>query len=189
MNIRSGRRDLLEVAAEVLTTDPTASLGDVAAAAGISRTTLHSRYPKRDDLLLAVSRDAVARISEGIAEVGLPGADGTAAEHADGLRRLIATLVPLGARMHFLLRHSSADLDADLAANVAALDEPIDAFVREAQRAGVVKPELAPWWVISTLYSLTYAAWDGVAAGRLAPLDAPSQVFDTLLGGIGGGAA
>lgn len=177
------------MAAEVLTADPTASLGDVAAAAGISRTTLHSRYPKRDDLLLAVSRDAVARISAGIAEVGLPGADGTAAEHAEGLRRLVATLIPLGARTHFLLRHSSVELDAELAAAVEALDEPVAAFVREAQRVGVIKAELAPWWVIATLYSLTYAAWEGVAAGRLAPLDAPSQVSGTLLGGIGGAAA
>jgi len=46
---------VLDTAAAVLAKDPAASLGQVAAAAGIGRTTLHKQFPTRLDLLVAVA--------------------------------------------------------------------------------------------------------------------------------------
>lgn len=66
-----------------------------------------------------------------------------------------------------------------------ALDTPLLEFARAAQAAGALQAGLAPWWIVSTLYSITYSAWEGVAAGRLAPLDAPGIAFDTITAGIG----
>ena len=184
---RPARPGLLEVAAEVLVADPRASLGQVAAAAGVGRTTLHKRYPTRDALLLAVAHDSVDRLTEAVADSGIallaPGA--TAADAVDALRGLVEALVPLGARLEFLLRQPALDGDAALAARIEQLDSPVEDFVRKAQHAGAVRRDAPVWWVVSTLYALIYSAWDGVARGRLAALDAPELAFRTLLAGIG----
>ena len=112
-----------------------------------------------------------------------PGA--TAADAVDALRGLVEALVPLGARLEFLLRQPALDGDAALAARIEQLDSPIEDFVRRAQHAGAVRRDAPVWWVVNTLFALTYSAWDGVARGRLAALDAPGLAFRTLLGGIG----
>ncbi len=184
---RDARPSLLQVAAEVLVADPRASLGEVAAAAGVGRTTLHKRYPTRDALLLAVAHDSVDLFADAVADSGItllpPRA--TAADATDALRRLVEALVPLGARLEFLLRQPELDRDPALTARIEQLDAPVEDFVRRAQRAGAVRGEVPVWWVVSTLYALTYSAWDGVARGRLAALDAPDLAFRTLLAGIG----
>lgn len=185
MRVHSDPRTLLEIAAEVLTADPTASLGDVAVAAGIGRTTLHKRYPRREDLLLAIGHDALRAIGAGIDGARLPAAAGDAAGHLAALRRLVEALVPLGAQVHFLLRQPALDSDPELLAQVDALDEPVLEFATAAQAAGVLRAGLAPWWIVSTLYSITYGAWEGVTAGRLAPLDAGELAFATITAGIG----
>ena len=178
---------LLQVAAEVLVADPRASLGEVAAAAGVGRTTLHKRYPTREALLLAVAHDSVDRFADAVADSGIAllAPHATAADATAALRRLVEALVPLGARLEFLLRQPSLDDDPALAARIEQLDAPIEEFVRRAQRAGAVRREMPVWWVVSTLYALTYSAWDGVARGRLAARDAPDLAFGALLAGIG----
>jgi AcrR family transcriptional regulator len=184
---RVAQPSLLQVAAEVLVADPRASLAEVAAAAGVGRTTLHKRYPTRDALLLAVAHESVDRFAEALADSGIAllAPHATAADATDALRRLVEALVPLGARLEFLLRQPSLDDDPALAARIEGLDAPIEEFVRRAQRAGAVRNDAPVWWVVSTLYALTYSAWDGVARGRLAALDAPDLAFRTLLAGIG----
>jgi AcrR family transcriptional regulator len=180
------RPGLLQVAAEVLVADPRASLGEVAAAAGVGRTTLHKRYPTRDALLLAVAHDSVDRFADAVADSGIAllAPHATAAEATAALHRLVEALVPLGARLEFLLRQPSLD-DPALVARLEQLDAPIEECIRRAQRAGAVRREMPVWWVASTLYALVYSAWDGVARGRLAVRDAPDLAFGTLLAGIG----
>src|ERR1700689_5886322 len=58
---RSARRSLLDVAAEVLVADPSASLTQVAEAAGIGRTTLHKQDATREDLLRPAGTRATHR--------------------------------------------------------------------------------------------------------------------------------
>jgi AcrR family transcriptional regulator len=179
------RRELLDIATEVLAAQPTASLSDVASAAGIGRTTLHKRYARREDLLLAVGYDAVRKLAAGIAGADLPTSGDEREPAVAALRRLVAALVPLGAQVDFHLRQPALHEDAELAVEVAALDEPIAAFVRHAQAVGLVRAGLAPWWVVSMLFAVTYSAWEGVHAGRLAPLDAPALAYDTFVGAVG----
>jgi hypothetical protein len=50
---------LLDVVAEVLVLNPSASLAEVSVVAGIGRTTPHKHYPTRDELILAVGHRAL----------------------------------------------------------------------------------------------------------------------------------
>ncbi len=177
MSVRN-RTSLLQVATEVLVADPSASLADVARAAGIGRTTLHAQYPTRHALLVALAREALDLLETTYADAGLDEPDVEAV-----LRRLVTAVLPLGPRMEFLLRERSLDVEPDLTARLEALDEQVRALVRRAQAEGTLRRELPDEWIVASLNALVYAAWELVALGRVAPAAAPALVLDTLLGG------
>ncbi|MEV0584630.1 TetR family transcriptional regulator [Nonomuraea sp. NPDC050310] len=176
------RQSILDVATEVLIADPSASMADVAAAAGVGRTTLTKRYPTRQAMLVAVAHDAVDRVEKAFGEAGLDVPDEQVLE---ALRRLVTAVIPLGPRIEFLARQPSLDLDEELAARIRAFDEPVEELIRKGQRGGIFRGEVPVWWAALTFHGLVYSAWEAITLGRLAPLDAPDLVVSTLLGGIG----
>lgn len=173
-------RTLLDTATRVLVTSSSASMGDVAAAAGISRTTLHSRFPSREALLSALADDAMDLVEQAYRDARLD--DGSV---ADALRRLVALLVPLGPRLDFLLRERSLDDDAAVTARYVQLEQPLVALFERGRHEGAVRTDLPPWWLASGATGLVSAAWEAVADGRLAPRDAADVVVTTLLDGVG----
>jgi AcrR family transcriptional regulator len=176
---RSARPSPLDAAAEVLIADPAASLAQVAAAAGIGRTTLHKLYATRDDLLRAAGHRAVDLCAQAISGV-------TAAEHADGgLRALISALVPIGPQLAFLWRTPAFDHMPDLAERWLAVEDRGLAVLRNAQQLGCLATDAPDWWLVQMLYSVVYGAAESVRAGRLAPLDAPDLAVRTFLRGCG----
>ncbi len=173
-------RTLLDVATVVLVASPSASMGDVAAAAGISRTTLHSRFPSREALLAALAADAMDLVEQAYGEARLE-----VGAVMDALRRLVALLVPLGPRLDFLLRERSLDDDAAVTVRYSHLERPIVALFERGQLEGVIRADLPPWWLASGATGLVSAAWEAIADGRLAPRDAAGFVVTTLLDGVG----
>src|SRR5258706_15288873 len=97
---RDAKAALLDAAVEVLVADPSASLAEVAEAAGIGRTTLHKHYATRDDLMRAVGHRALERWEQVVT---------AAAERSDtddgGLRALAEAMVPIGPHLAFLWRN------------------------------------------------------------------------------------
>lgn len=180
MTVRT--RDLLDVATRVLVADPAASLGDVAAAAGVSRTTLHSRFPTRHALLVALADDALTLVEEALAESRIDTADGDDVR-AD-LGRVVDLAVPLGPRVAFLLRERSLDIEPGLNARYAELDHPLIAFMDRARHRGRLRDDLPTWWMAASLWGAVMAAWEAIADGRLAPRDAAELVLTTVLSGV-----
>lgn len=174
-------RSLLQIATEVLVADPAASLGDVARAAGIGRTTLHNQYPTRHALLVALAEDALDLLERTYQEVGLD-VDGPGVP--DALHRLVIAVIPFGPRLEFLLRERSLDAEPDLTRRMDELDAPVRALVRRGQADGVLTPDLPDDWIVAAINSHVYAAWELIALGRLAPVAAPDLVMHTLLHGI-----
>ncbi|RZS44668.1 TetR family transcriptional regulator [Herbihabitans rhizosphaerae] len=173
---------ILDVATEVLLANPSASMSDVATAAGVGRTTLTNRFPTRQEMLVAVAHDAVDRVEKAVAEAEL---DVPGEQVVDALRRLVTAAIPLGSRIEFLVRQPSLDLDAELMARLEALDEETDELIRRGQQAGIFRADTRVWWFTLTFNGLIYSAWEAIVKGRLAPLDAPDLVVTTLLRGLG----
>lgn len=173
---------ILETATRVLAASPTATLADVARAAGISRTTLFMRFATRDDLLLALAVDAIDRIDAAILAAGI-----TDASHDPvvALADLTASMMPLGARLGYLLRERSLDDNEELRERWAQIDRTITDAVRRAQAAHRVRADLPALWVADAWFWLVVAAWEAVEAGRIAPVDGPRLVITTLLDGTG----
>lgn len=183
---RSVRTSVLEVAAEVLVTRPTATLADVARAAGIGRTTLHKQYATREDLLVAVAHRSLDLLHDAVAAAALPADVSDPELVAGNLEQLVTSFVPLGPELVFLLRQPSLDDEPEVTARLHALDPPLTELVRHGQRLGLLRTDMPQRWLVATLFAQTYVAWEGVADGWLAPRDAPELVTRTLLDGVGG---
>jgi AcrR family transcriptional regulator len=176
---RTARPSLLDVAAEVLVADPAASLAEVAAAAGIGRTTLHKQYATRDDLLCAVGHRAIDLWELAISEVtGTDDADG-------GLRATVAAMIPIGPQLAFLWRTPAFDHITELDQRWKAAEARSLAVLRRAQDRGFLTASVPDWWLLQTFYSIIYVAAESVGAGKLAPLDAPGLALRTFLRGVG----
>jgi AcrR family transcriptional regulator len=173
--LRRATRPLLDVAATVLVSDPAASLAEVAEAAGIGRTTLHKHYATRDDLVRAVGHRAIDLWEQAVSAVS----------GEDGLRDLVAAMIPNGPQLAFLWRTPAFDHDDEIRAREAAVEDRCLAVLRQARDRGILSAAAADWWLLKTLYALIYTAAESVQAGRLAPRDAPELVLDTFLHGVG----
>lgn len=175
---RPTKPTLLDVAAEVLVADPAASLAEVAAAAGIGRTTLHKHYATRNDLLCAVGYRAIDLWEQAVSEVASTDPDG-------GLRALTAAMIPIGPQLAFLWRTPAFDHIPELNERWRAVEARGLTVLKRAQDRGIVAATVPDWWLLQTLYSIIYVAAESVGAGKLAPLDAPGLALSTFLHGIG----
>jgi AcrR family transcriptional regulator len=179
MSVHAGARSrvLLDVAAEVLVADPSASLAEVAFAAGIGRTTLHKHFATRDDLIRAVGHRAIDLWEQAIDEVTARGG---------GLRAMAEALIPIGPQLAFLWRNPIFDHVEDIARRWAAVESRGLALVKQsAQAGGAIKAGVPDWWLLQTFNSLVYVAAESVQSGHLAPRDAPDLMLNTFLHGLG----
>lgn len=67
------REAILVAAADCLTDNPSASLADIAHAAGVGRVTLYGHFSSRDELLRELLHQAMARVQAELASVDLDG--------------------------------------------------------------------------------------------------------------------
>jgi len=172
------RVSLLDVAAEALVADPSASLAEVAMAAGIGRTTLHKHYATRDDLIRAVGHRALDLWEQALSGISEADPDG-------GLQAAVTAMLPVGPQLAFMWRTPSFDRDKEFLAREKEVVERLEAILKGAQDRGVLAADAPDWWLLQTFYALIYVGADAVRAGYLAPRDAPERVMRMFLHGIG----
>ncbi|NGO73510.1 TetR/AcrR family transcriptional regulator [Streptomyces boncukensis] len=148
------RRAILDAAAALLATEPTASLGDVAAAAGVGRTTVHRYFPDRSSLLAAVSTDVLDKVATATERARLD--DGPAAK---ALERLCQEYFELGDSLTLMfdspMLMDAADWEEDTPADLAFLHA-----VRRGHAEGGIDAGMDAEWVRSVLWALLYSAWE-----------------------------
>ncbi len=69
---RRNREAVLDAALRLFRTDPTATVAQVAQAAGVGRVTLYGHYPTREALVGAALSTAVARAERAMADAVVP---------------------------------------------------------------------------------------------------------------------
>jgi AcrR family transcriptional regulator len=190
------RESVLRACLTLLVRTPELSLGDLASAIGIGRTTLHRMFAGRGDLITALAHQALDDlestyraagfgspevVADSAAEPASPAVP--AADVLGQVYRLVGRLIPLGPSLMFLIRARELDRDTDLTERIRRLDRPLHEALAAAGRDGVLDPHLPPWWVAETLFATVWIAWEQVAEGRLAARDAQALVIRTWLGG------
>lgn len=173
---------LAELAAH-LVHHPSATMHELAVAVGSSRSTLHRRFPRRDELVDAIAMQALSSVERVWANQHSdlwftdPGVD-----VATTLMGYVTDLIELGPQLLFIVRASI--LLPDTPPEVAAMDAELEEAMRRGQRAGALDPALPAVWLAESLHALVFTAWEQVAAGRLAPHDATRSVITTWATGV-----
>lgn|GEM_PF-296153 len=170
------RRAILDAAVAVLSTDKSASLGDVAQAAQVGRTTLHRYFPERADLVEAIGAEAVERTRAAIAAARLDDDSPAAA-----LRRLAFEYFDLGP-WYMVLFNELSDGEPAFWAEAEEAEEPVRALLRRGQEDGVVDDQLSVSWLVRTLWWMLFNAWSMADDGEVSRADALRMAVRSLEG-------
>jgi AcrR family transcriptional regulator len=170
------RRAILDAAVAVLSADKAASLGDVAQAAGVGRTTLHRYFPERSDLVEALGAEAVERTRAAVTAARLDDGDPVSA-----LRRLAFEYFDLGP-WYMVLFSEMSDGEAEFWAEAEAVEEPVRELLRRGQETGVVDDQLSVAWLVRTLWWMLFNAWSMADEGEISRADAMRMAVRSIEG-------
>ncbi|WP_405851725.1 TetR/AcrR family transcriptional regulator [Streptomyces sp. NBC_00090] len=147
------RRAILDAAVSLLSTDHAASLGDVAEAAGVGRTTVHRYFPERSDLLAAIGADVRERVAAATDRARLD--EGPAPE---AMERLCLEYFELGDRLMLLYDVPQfiawSGIEEETPADLAVL-----ALVRRGQEEGSLDGTVDVSWLQEVMWAMLYTAW------------------------------
>jgi TetR/AcrR family transcriptional repressor of mexCD-oprJ operon len=172
------REHVLRSAAALLTRKSTATMDEVAKAAGISRATLHRQFAGRDALVRALEELGIRECDAALDAARLD--EGTASE---AVRRLVAAIEPVAALLAFLYTENQLFEGDAQHEGWARLDQRIGDLFRRGQEHGEFRIDLSPAWLTEALYGLMASGAWAVMDGRVAAKDFQFMTVELLLGG------
>ncbi|MFI6286361.1 TetR/AcrR family transcriptional regulator [Streptomyces sp. NPDC051018] len=173
------REQVLRAAGALLSRKATATMDEVARAAGIGRATLHRHFAGRDSLVRALEDFGLREFEAAIAAARLD--EGSA---SDALRRLIAESEPCAGLLAFLITENQLFEGADVNQGWARVDGSVSALVQRGQEQGVFRIDLTAAWITEALYGLISSGAWSVQSGRVAAQDYQYMIAELLLGGV-----
>ncbi|MYY11229.1 TetR family transcriptional regulator [Streptomyces sp. SID4919] len=175
------RAAVLDAATALLAERPDAGMGDIAAAAGVTRQTVYAHFASRDALVGAVTERVTGEAVAAMDEAGLE--EGPAAE-------ALTRLQDIGWR---LFRRNpvviQAGTDPVRGGSGETLHEPVDArltrLVERGQRDGEFDPAPPAAWLVAVVTALGHAAGHEVAAGRMSADEGADALRTATLRALG----
>ncbi|GAA4907308.1 TetR family transcriptional regulator [Stackebrandtia albiflava] len=148
------RRAILDAAVAVLARDSTASVGDIAVAAGVGRTTVHRYFAERSDLINAIAADLLEKVHNAVDRARID--EGSAVE---ALGRVCQEWFALSDG--FMLLFNNPELINDPAwSEDTESDLKILELIRRGIRDGEIDGSMTAEWVSNLLWSMLYAGWE-----------------------------
>ncbi|MFC8509098.1 TetR/AcrR family transcriptional regulator [Streptomyces sp. NPDC057411] len=172
------RTEVLRSAAALLSRKATATMDEVARAAGIGRATLHRHFAGRDALVRALEELGIQELEAALEAARLD--EGPADE---AVRRLIAGVEPVAPLLSFLVTENQLFEGDGQNEGWDRLDARVAAVFRRGQEEGVFRIDLTPAWLCEAFYGLIGSGAWAVADGRVAAKDFPYMIAELLLGG------
>jgi AcrR family transcriptional regulator len=172
------RDHVLRSAAALLTRKATATMDEVAKAAGISRATLHRQFAGRDALVRALEALGISECEAALDAARLDEGPASAA-----VRRLVREMQPAAALLAFLYTENQLFEGGEQNAGWSRIDDRVAALFRRGQEAGEFRIDLTPGWLTEALYGLLASGAWAVTEGRVARNDFTHMIVELLLGG------
>src|SRR4051794_18166979 len=169
---RRNRAAVLEAGARLLADRPMASMQEIADASGVGRTTVYRHFPAREDLVAALVQQVAEETTAVTEEVVAAGTDGP-----DVLRHLAARIVALGRRWSFLRSQRQ-----EVIASLEESDRVYRAWVVQAQRAGELRRDFDPDFILAVTRAMVTAAID--ESDRLGAEHAGSLAGEALVSAL-----
>ena len=174
---------ILVAADRLLRTNPYATLEEIGAEAGVSRTTIHRRFPTRRDLSIALSRWAVGRIVEALSRSKIGAAPAYVALY-QATRNVIDVKVSLE-----YARSLAPPDDKVVRAYQGEMRRMADELLLQCRNEGIIRQDVDLDWARIMFYARVHEATGtesssstGQESDRLTRL-----VVDSLLHGVGSG--
>lgn len=174
---RRNERRILDAAAELTAGDPTVSLEQIAARAGVSRATLYHRFAGREALLDALTERSVHEVSAAV-QAARPEEETAGA----AMERVLLGAWEVVGRYRGLVIVNRRLPAAELRARLEPALAPVRSLIRRGQCSGEFDPELSADWLLVLLTDIIHAASALVSAGALAPGDARRALLRSALG-------
>ncbi|MFJ5777892.1 TetR/AcrR family transcriptional regulator [Streptomyces sp. NPDC093094] len=172
------RDHVLRSAAALLTRRSTATMDEVAKAAGISRATLHRHFAGRDALVRALESLGIAEC-----EAALDAARLDEGDAAGAVRRFVREIEPATGLLSFLYSENQLFEGEGQNEGWARLDARVAALFRRGQDSGEFRIDLSPTWLTEALYGLVAAGAWAVQDGKVARNDFQFMIVELMLGG------
>ncbi|MFI7146805.1 TetR/AcrR family transcriptional regulator [Nonomuraea sp. NPDC050022] len=168
---------ILQAGTRLLSADHTASVADIAKAAGVGRVTLYGHFPSREALVDAVLDHAV-----GVAEAVLADDSIDTAPAPEAMAKLLRS------SWEILDRHRRLFLAADRTLATERIrehhDRPlqrVERLIARGQRAGDFRTDLPLAWLVTTFFSIIHSAAQERETGRLAAEEVEPVLIKTML--------
>jgi TetR/AcrR family transcriptional regulator, mexCD-oprJ operon repressor len=173
---------ILDAAAACLSRSATASVAEIAQAAGVGRVTVYGHFPSREALVEAT----LARLLDQ-GEAVLAGLD-LSGDPRQALRTLIESSWRLIADASAVLEVAQSTLPPEPIRELHAKPaQRVEELIRRGQSEGAFRTDLPPTWLVSVLYHILKGAAADISAGRLDPADAPRFIVETVLAAYSNG--
>ncbi|WP_328428925.1 TetR/AcrR family transcriptional regulator [Streptomyces sp. NBC_00443] len=172
------RDHVLRSAAALLTRKSTATMDEVAKAAGISRATLHRQFAGRDALVRALESLGIAECEAAVDSARLD--EGAA---SDAVRRLVRGIEPAAGLLAFLYTENQLFEGEEVDEGWSRIDARIAALFRRGQDNGEFRIDLTPTWLTEALFGLLASGAWVVQSGKVAANDFHHMIVELLLGG------
>ncbi|MDT9692924.1 helix-turn-helix domain-containing protein [Streptomyces sp. P9(2023)] len=172
------RTQVLRAAAALLSRKSTATMDEVARAAGIGRATLHRHFAGRDALVRALEAMGIQEFEAALDAANLD--EGPADE---AVRRLVVQSEPNAQLLAFLVTENQLFEGDQVNEGWARLDARVSDLFRRGQEEGAFRIDLSPAWLTEALYGLISSCAWSVMDGRVAAKDFSFMITELLLGG------
>jgi AcrR family transcriptional regulator len=168
---------IIEAGIRLLSADPTASMAEVAKAAGVGRVTLYGHFPSREALVDAVLDRAVETADAVLADDSID-----TAPAPEALARLLRS------SWEVLDRHRRLFVAADRVLDTERIREHherplrrVQRLIERGQRDGDFRTDLPRPWLVTTFFSIIHSAALEREAGRLTPEEVETVLVKTML--------
>jgi AcrR family transcriptional regulator len=177
-------RTILEAAERVLTRDPAATMEDIAAAAGVARTTVHRRFSTREALIASLAGWASRQLEAAVDEARPDTAPPLVALYQ-------ATASVLRVKFSWGFSMGTALAKGGEAEEIQCrMLETCDRLFRRLRDSGALRADVDPIWARRVYYALIHEACQDVGTESGPDADTlATQLINTLLRGVGAPAA
>lgn len=173
--LERNRRAIVEAAVHLWATAPQASLGEVARAAGVGRTTVHRHFPDRSRLLAAVDQACREQFDEATRR-----ARPDEGEAMEALHRLCGEYLELGDYLALVIADQPL-VDAD---SWDDSEDDLVALVERGHQDGSIDRSLTATWVVTCLWVLVYASSSVLRSGGVSRREVATMLEKTLGTGL-----
>ncbi|MDD9303850.1 MAG: helix-turn-helix transcriptional regulator [Desulfobacter sp.] len=177
------RERIIKQAIVCIAQDGNAGLDDIARAANVGRATLYRHFKSRADLLTELKLSAGDQLKDAVGPVF-----DSQMSALEKLVRIVRLLVPLGASLNvssYFKQSIKDEKNLLVRQGYEWHQKNARQLCLDLKKEGALAGDLPLSWLVASMNSLLFAAWEKVEAGDLAPKQAPWLVLTTFLTGHG----